>query len=239
MFYLTNKYRFLAHYNSKDVAIWIKLLEDTVRRHENIGIVCDELINAMFITGENFLQSEFCFNKSLRELFGNMCCMECDYWGDLGIDNERIIKTFNNCTSIQKFQIQMCWEIFWGSGDFVKKYLNSEIGLNYFNDDLYSTISMSEFTPFYLSALKDSIDTNVELFPTTIVNIIIHAFNFIIDYRTQNNIQNSQIIEPLWLNHKDAMIKENVTFFKTSSSELIYENTQMYYLIPNCLLDEF
>jgi hypothetical protein len=236
---------FIAFQNPTLVQKWKYLLKNTDNA-ETVYEICDEMYNLLFNTGEyeNLFNM---FNVHLRKLFGGMFGMNCDYWTDLGMNKDATydIFHFEKVESFQKIQVLMCYELFWGN--YGTKYSMQMANYKGMWDDLYTTISMSEFTPYYLEAIDVCITNTPAWFISTIVNIIMHTFKYIKNTRKTRFYSKTKtpatLNAPMWREYYNLVYKNNEKRFSMSANEILcdadienYDEKYMDTLIPTNLM---
>lgn len=237
-FYLTKGVRFGAHQNLSLVKKWYTEICEASKVQDIEG-VCNEMYNIMFTTQDHHILFHHVFNNGIRDLFGGMFGINRDYWDEMGVDLSMAFSYYycQPVPAIQRFQLLMCWELFWGVYGYDQQKRMSNYKQMY--DDLYATISMSEFTPYYLGAIKYCIEEKPNRFVNTIVNIIMHAFKYIKNARKAKRISNDPTIhEPLWRDWYSAKVGSDPLYFVRSIDELIIhvdDEEEMDALVPSCL----
>lgn len=239
-FYLTKGFRFMSHQKTSSVKKWYKAVDEatTVQEMER---VCNEMYDVMFNTAEHRVLFENIFNEGIRTLFGGMFGMNRDYWAEMGIGHKEAFDYyyFSSIPPLQRFQLLMCWEMFWGLyGNQNKARMANYVHMH---DDLYTTISMSEFTPYYLGAIKHCTEEKPGMFVATVVNIIMHAFNHIKTTRKAKYMSKDDTLNvPLWREWYSKKMDDEPLYFKRSVNEMMlytYNEEKMETLIPACLKD--
>lgn len=201
MHYLRNFERYSAHYDSAKVKSWLSRLRKS-QEIETVVYVCDEMMSEMYDSKEYLLQYDYVYGNSIKFLFGGMYGLNRDYVAEFGFTTEELQFIFiRHTTPFQRFQLQMCYELFWGWKGFGKQDLNTYDDYMGFADDLYTTISCSPYTKYYLAAIKDTRETKPSRIFTTLVNIIVHAYHFVIEQRNdQDKILNPSQQPVAWKN---------------------------------------
>lgn len=243
-YFSNTKDMFIALQHPTLIQKWKYVLKSTDDM-QSVFTICDEMYDLMFNTGE--YQCLFnMFNTQIRKLFGGMFGMNCDYLRDIGIDDEFAYNTFNfeKIGSCQKIQLLMCWQLFWGN--YGKKLSVQMANYTGMWDDLYSTISMSKFTGYYLEAIDLCYQETPQWIVSTVVNIILHAFKYI------NYLRKDQFYSklpgyntPMWREYYNDVIEKDPKRFSMSANELLYisnidnyNERYMETLIPSSLLCE-
>lgn len=239
--YLRNFERFSAHYNNHKVKKWLSSL----RKYQDITSIisiCEEMMSEMYVSGEFRMQYDYAYMNTAKFLFGGMYGMNRDYISEIGFKEEELDFIFMHQTpSYQRFQLQMCHELFWGWKGFGKQDLNTEDDYKGFTDDIYTTISSSPFTKYYLAAIKNTYEMDKKRIFTTIINIIVHAYHYVIDQRNdQEKIINPQqptlVWQNLWCDFiRDECFNPNSKFISNNIYDLVWINEEE--LIPKGLLD--
>ena len=237
-FYLTNGVRMAAHQNTELNQFWYKFT-DGAKTVDEINSVCHHMYDMMEFTGEKNMIVDVLFNDKIRSLFGNMFGMHRDFWAELGIDDDKAYEMYwsENIPDFQRFQILMCWELFWGV--YGEDNLRRMSNYTSMYDDLYATISMSEFTPYYLTAIKCCVEESPHLFVFTIVNIFMHAFKFIKDARRKKYIEKKHMTDiPVWQKWYCEKHTQEPTYFNKNAVDVMkcaYDQQEMMSLLPACV----
>lgn len=231
---------FIAHQNRFTKQRWLDTIYEATDFYV-VNDVCEEMYDVLFDTGE-YESIYDMFNITLRKMFGGMFGMNCDYWADLGVDNDTAYKLFNfeNIPAFQKIQVFMCCEMFYGLYGFdIMRRMSHYTAMP---DDLYTTISMGEFTPYYLGAINQCIEDTPELFVFTIVNIFIHAFKYIKTTRKDKYLRKDPMLNyPLWQSYYGQLYQEdNLHFTRPATQHMVchYDKKHMETLIPRWLKEE-
>jgi len=201
----------------------------------NLTNVCRDLVCVHWENGQ-YLQFYNDFHRGIRPLFGGMCAMKRDFFVELGYTSEMLSDIFHQATPIQLIQLQMCWEIFWGVQGFGRSSLITKEDYDGFVDDIYATISMSEFTPYYLASLYQTIN-EPSLVITTIVNIIMDAYFFVLQQRVELHVQ-EHAWKPIWQQFQTYQMTQNPDYFKVTAHQrmwVYYDDDTMISLIPECI----
>lgn len=240
-FYLKSENGFFAHRNYSTNKEWLDIIDnnDDIETYYD---VCEDMHEKMFNSSEYHALFEKLFNTDMRKLFGGMFCMERDYWFELGVDSNEAyyLYHFGNVPAFQKMQVLMCWYLLWGDyGNIIVSRM-----ANYANmaHDLYTTISMSEFTPFYLGAIDKCINDTPQWFVYTIVNIFMHAFNHIKKSRKAKILnQDTTLNVPLWQSYYCSLYEEDPKHFSKPAQDIMtyhYDEEHMETLVPECVLNQ-
>lgn len=234
-FYLTQDFKFMAHQDYQLNMLWLKSL-DEAKSIEDIESLCDDMYDRLFNTGEYRIIFDEFFNTGLRSLFGGMYGMNRDFWLELGIDDDEAyhIFHFEKLHSFQKFQVIMCWELFWGM--YGENATQRMANYTHMKDDLFTTISMSKLTPYYMGALNLCLEETPQWFVYTVVNIFMHAFTYIKYTRKQKYFKEDITINnPLWLVYRNKQLTQDANYFKKPLCETMKVHYDEKHMEENCL----